>query len=194
MKKMPILIKKYWILIFISLTACIYIASILIKTPNKEIKTTPNPSSKVAEYKNLIPGISNIKNVESSLGKPIETKVLKDNLTSSKYSSSSVNRFHQIVFADGKIQIIKEVITLNDNLTSEYITKDYGDAPYILYIKNSDNPFRLYVYPQNGISYLGHPDGTLLEIWYFQPTTIDAFIKNWGENYSKTPSVGNNYY
>jgi len=59
----------------------------------------------------------------------------------------------------------------------------------VLYSQAPNASFDLFVYPANGIAYLGHSDGTILEIWYFPPVeNIDMFIENYGQGYGKEPS------
>jgi hypothetical protein len=186
------LFKKYWFVLLVFLTAVVYIVSILIKSP----KTTPVPtpvSSKTSTFGTLTPGISTIDQVNEGLGKPVNT-IATDSQTVSEYASTSKHRFHQVTFTNGVATLIKEIVSTTDDVKSDYITKDYGDAPYLLYNNEPNNYFNLYVYPQNGIAYLGHADGTVLEIWYFQPTTIDTFINTWGTGFSQTKTKDTSAY
>ena len=85
------------------------------------------------------------------------------------------------------MSLIKEIVNSNDNIDASFVTNSYGIAPNMLYEDLSNSVFNLYVYPQNGIAYLGAADGTLKEIWYFQQTKLDDFIKNWGTGFSIDP-------
>lgn len=182
MNKFSLFIKKFWFIPLVLVVAIIYIANLLVQTPKN--KPTPTLSAKAPTFKTITPGISTVDQVNSSLGKPIDTKS-ENNSIVSDYKSKSVNRFHQITSTNGTVTLIKEAVTFDQNIKSEYITNEYGDSIYILYPKSNYQYFDLHVYPSNGIAYLGHPDGTVSEIWYFQPTTIDNFLKTWGTNYSQ---------
>jgi len=85
------------------------------------------------------------------------------------------------------VVFIREIITAKDKKTTEDITSQYGNAPYTLYGPASVNGFNLYVYLDKGIAYIGHvKEPILLEIWYFQPTTIEDFQVKWAKGYSTT--------
>lgn len=187
MKKILNFIKKHWFLFLLILTSAFYFVNLSIKGPPE---TNPNvsqaPIVKVATFGTLTPGSSTANDVAKVLGSPIDTKTT-DGTTTNQYKSTNQYRFHVVTFANGVAILIKKVVNSGDNITSDPIRSTYGVAPNLLYNKLNNNPFNLFVYPAAGIAYLGHEDGTMLEIWYFQPTTIDDFIKNWGSGFSKTP-------
>jgi hypothetical protein len=184
MKKIWSFTKKYWFLPLISLAAIAYLANLLIKSPPSTTGTNSG-SQKVATYGSIAPGVSTQDQVTTALGKSTGTETINGQ-TAFQYKSTNQNRFHQVIYNNGTVSLIKEVVNSNDNIKSDYVTNQYGMAPYMLYNDQSNNYFNLYVYPSNGIAYLGHADGTVLEIWYFQPTTLDDFIKNWGTGFSET--------
>jgi hypothetical protein len=183
MNKILSFIKKFWFVPLILLIAVIYVTNLLIQAPKN--KPTPTLAAKATTFGVITPGVSTIDQVNNSLGKPINTKT-ENNSVISDYKSKSVNRFHQVTLTNGTVSLIKEIVTLDENIKSDYMTKQYGDSIYILYPKSNYQYFDLHVYPSNGIAYLGHTDGTVSEIWYFQPTTIDDFLKTWGNDYSTT--------
>ena len=184
-------IRKYWILLLVVIAFILYVANLFIKSPTQTNKTHTNtPPS--ATFKSLVPGISTPDQVAEQLGKPVSTKTVNGE-TISQYKSTNQYRFNEVIYTNGSAQLIKEIVNSNDNINADYVTNVYGVAPYMFYNTLSNNHFNLYVYPQNGIAYLGHTDGTLLEIWYFQPTTIDDFVKTWADGYSLTPPTPSGY-
>lgn len=185
-------IKKYWILFLLSFAAILYITNFVLNF-KKSPTTPPNPTpttTNTATYKTLSPGSSSQEDVNKVLGSPVKEE--KNNGTIlAEYKSSNQYRYHTVEFENNTVSIIKEVINTPDNKNSESIISVYGVAPYILYDQYPGSTFNLYVYPQNGIAYLGHKNGTtLLEIWYFKPTSIDNFISKWGQGYGKEKPVG----
>jgi len=191
MRKILSAIKKYWFITLVLIGIVFYIVNLFIKSPSSNI--SPTPIAKIASYGSLTPGVSSQNQVNASLGKPVDTKTINNQIVSD-YKSTSQNRFHQVTFTNGVATLIKEVVTSTDSIKSDLVTSTYGVAPYLLYNENTNNAFNLYVYPASGVAYLGHTDGTVLEIWYFQPTTIDDFIKNWGSGFSKTQPTGDSAY
>jgi len=191
MKKVIGFIKKYWVLLIIILAVTLYIVNLFLRGSQSNGTPTPTPNNKVATFGSLTPGTSSTTDVTNTLGRPIETKTVNGEVVS-QYKSTNQYRFHEVVFTNDTAKLIKEIVNTNDKINSDFITNTYGVASNILYEQLANSTFNLYVYPANGIAYLGHTDGTVLEIWYFEPTTIDKFITDWGQGYSNTPFTDTN--
>jgi outer membrane protein assembly factor BamE (lipoprotein component of BamABCDE complex) len=144
-------------------------------------------SQKQAEFNDLKPGKSTKKKVEEELGNPITTEQKEEQEISEYKSSSEVNK-HRVIYKDGKAIFINETVTIEDKKNFQPIIDEFGPAPHILYKGSmAVAGFGLYVYPENGIAYIGNPagDGVILEIWYFEPTTINEFKSTWATGYSE---------
>jgi len=181
--------KKITILTIISLSFLIFI---VIKINNnkqnpivQEIPTS-TPVNKIADFNEIIPGKTSLERINELLGKPLNSTISGE-LNVSVYKSTNQYRNHKVYSKDGLAELVVEEV-INGSKTSNDIRKIYGIAPEMLYEKTLSSVFNLYIYPSNGIAYLGHEDGGILEIWYFVPTTIDDFISKWGSDYSKEPS------
>lgn len=134
-----------------------------------------------ADFETLIPGISQKNEAIEKLGEPLND-INSDTL---KFESNNPNLPTQVVAEDQTIIFIKEIITAEDNKTSEEIISKYGVAPYTLFGSDSVNGFNLYAYPEKGLAYLGHiKEPIVLEIWYFQPTSFNNFKQKWASDYS----------
>ncbi len=190
MTKIISFFKKFWILILVILAAILYLLNIIIKGNAPTTPQTP-PSATVTPFKSLIPGVSTEDQVATALGRPVSSKTI-DNQKISDYRSTNQYRFHEVVFTNGKAILIKEIVNSTDNKEADSIKTILGEPDYTLYSKLENDPFNLYVYPEKGLAYIGHPDGTLLEIWYFESTTIENFIADWGQDYSATKIENNN--
>lgn len=178
-------IKKYWVLILIAVMLILVVVDKFIIPDKKTSQNTPTPkSNRVAEYKSIQPGKSTLEEINSLLGYPIEQSE-KDGVTIAEYKSSSNYRNNIVTVQNGVATLIKEIVTAIDNKKSQDIIQEYGDAPFMLYDQKPSSTFNLYVYPTNGIAYVGHEDGTLLEVWYFQPIDIDTFMSTWAKGYSR---------
>lgn len=177
-------IKKYWLLILLGIIPILFIINKALETKLTEIPPSSPPTSNVASYKSLIPGESTENDVNNLLGYPVKVDQT-DSVKIAEYKSTNPYRNHIVEFENKQISLIKEVVNKEDNKNADSIKSKYGLAPYILYNQYPTSTFNLYVYPKNGIAYLGHEDGTLLEIWYFKPIEIDEFINKWGKGYGK---------
>ncbi|QQG41900.1 MAG: hypothetical protein HYV90_01145 [Candidatus Woesebacteria bacterium] len=185
MKKIVSFFKKYawvWIIVIV-LVAIIGDAYLTRKIDTPSPSPTPTPRS--SSYKNIVPGVSTEEELNKILGTPLKTTINGTEKTD-EYKATTGLRRHIAIIQRGKVVFIKEVVTTKDTSKASDIIAVYGTAPNILYSKYPNATFDLYVYPANGIAYLGHKDGGLLEIWYFQPTTLDDFSSTWGKDYSQT--------
>lgn len=184
--------RKIFLLTFVSVISLIFIF-VKVNSNKKDADTIQNQtniSSEVATFKDIAPGNTyKEEDINKILGIPVSS-TLSGEVKINNYPSSNEYRTNDIEFINGEVDFIKEVVNLDDNRTAEDIRKIYGVTEYILYENVSDSYFNLYVYPKNGIAYLGHNDGTILEIWYFNPTEINTFKSKWASNYSNKPFTG----
>jgi hypothetical protein len=184
MKKILLIIKKYWFLPLISLAAIAYIANLLIKSSTPANPLTP--SSQEASFGSITPGIATQNDVNKILGMPLKT-TQQQGQTINEYKSSVNLLPHTAYFTNNTLTVFKEIVSSVDKKDSSSITNIYGVAPNVLYSKSPNSSFNLYVYPSNGLAYIGHVDGTLLETWYFQPTTIENFMSKLAPDYLLSP-------
>lgn len=183
MKKFLIFIKNFWILILIILAVTLSVINRLFATKQPQV-STPTPASKVvANYKSITPGTTTQDKVNELLGFPIKTEDQNGSLIA-EYRSSNENRNNIVVYENGIASLIKEMVISSSDKSASSITGQFGTAQYILYDSDPTAVFSLHVYPSNGIAYLGASDETLLEVWYFKPTSISDFINTWGQGYS----------
>lgn len=188
--------KKNWKYIVILIAVLFFV---IISKPYKEKKdqistSSPIPaSSKTAEFKGIKPGESDIEKVNSILGLPIKSESLKNQETFF-YETSNQYINHEVSMKNNSVGIIREKIIFGNETNADTIREQYGIAPFVLYEQAPSSVFDLYVYPKNGIAFIGHVDGTLLEIWYFEQTNINDFISNWGQGYSENEYKGQVQY
>lgn len=157
----------------------------LSKKPEYRPDSTAGPSA--PSFRSLTPGVSTKKQVADQLGAVIEEVKLGEG-TLASYLSNNPNFPHQVAFEDEKAIFIKEIVTMKDNKRANDIQQQFGPPTDRLYNSASSNSnFFLFVNPQSGFAYIGHPDGTLLEVWYFQPTSLEDFREKWAPSYSLQP-------
>lgn len=188
MDKFRAFVKKYfWVFIFIIVIVSV-IGDAYLQSRSKQPKPTPTPVAQRASYKSIVPGVSTEADLTKLLGTPIKTTINGSQKTD-LFKSTSELRNHIAIVQGENVSFFKEIVSAHDTTTAKDIIDIYGAPPNTLYSKLPNSTFNLYVYPANGIAYLGHTDGTLLEIWYFQPTSIGEFITTWGTDYSFQPST-----
>jgi len=171
---------KILLILLVFVFAFLYIKGQLNKSAKISIPKTG------ASYKTLTPGISSKSDAIKEFGAPING----EGSSALLFGSDNPNFPHQVALQEDKVEFIKQIITAKDKENANEIKALYGDPPYILYGEYSASGFNLYVYPDKGIAYIGHPkEGILLEIWYFTPTTIEDFRSKWAKNYYDSPPL-----
>lgn len=175
-------------LILLSLIATIFIISKVYNNSLGSLGTpAPSPFSIQIDFQKIIPGVSSKDDVISLLGTPL---VERGNTI--EYKSSSPNFNHQVIFDQEKVSFVKEIVTLKEKDTkkAQDIIKIYGEPKKMLYGPDAEAGFYLFVYPESGVAYIGHPEsGMLLEIWYFPPTTTEDFINKYAQGYSENRQI-----
>ena len=178
------------VLFLISLISILYIY-LKVSKSSKKPTVTPTPivqgTDQVASFKEITPGITSLDRVNELLGYPVDAK-LSGNQEIDSYKTDNPNRFNTVISENGQVKMVREEMT-EVNQKADEIRKTYGIAPFVLYSKDPSSVFDLFVYLKNGIAFKGHSDGTVLEIWYFEPMdSIDKFILTWAKDYSKEKS------
>lgn len=192
MMKIISFIKHYtWVWIIVLVLFAVIGDAIL--TQKQKQPPSPTPIPKIASYNSITPGVNTKTDLDRLLGSPLRT-IKQEDQTRLEYKSTNVNRPHIAFERNGVVELIKEIVNSTDKKTVSDIVSVYGEPTHTLYSKNPNNTYNLYVYSQNGIAYLAHADGTLLEIWYFIPMTIEDFVKNWAPDYSESTPPPNQYY
>jgi hypothetical protein len=182
MKKILGILWKYKYFLFISLVIIIYV--VYTETGSVQEKTQTEIKDQGVAYESIIPGEDSESELIETFGNEISSEET-DSQKVNEYESTSPVRNHQAIIENEKVSFIKQIISVNDALTSKDLTDEHGIPEFMLYDKTSPNSsFFLFVYPGKGLAYLGHDDGTLLEVWYFPPTNITDFINKWANDYS----------
>lgn len=145
--------------------------------------TKPLPSSEVGgnlKPNSIVPGISTEEEVTQELGQPT---IIEGGVSQFKSNHPVFN--NQATFSEeGELVFFKEIITFKKEREMSDITNTFGKPPYELFGESSSFGDNLFVYPEQGIAFVGNTLGeTLTEVWYFKPTNIADFMNTWGEGW-----------
>jgi hypothetical protein len=183
-------ISKRRVIIFSVVIGIFVLLGILLNNSEKPINNEGELTLDQAPvYNDLKLGLSTKDEVINKLGEPLNTQ-LKVNQELLEYESNNPNFNNEVYLQDNKIYFIKEFVTLEDDKKIPSIKNVYGNPDKVLYGPGSGVGFYLYVYPEDGIAYVGHDkSGILLEIWYFTPVTYEEFKFNYAKDYSETRPI-----
>lgn len=133
-------------------------------------------------WSEILPGKSTKEDVVKKLGEPISTTE-----NSLLYKSTSATRNNQITLNANQVELVKQMVTPQDKITTQTLIQKYGIGTNVLYGPDSPNGINLFVYVNRGFAYLGNPiTESVIEIWYYPPTTLENFNNKYAQEYSST--------
>lgn len=177
--------------IFVSIVIIIIVGllSVLYLIGKRNINQNKNIPDNIAlspaqNWNKITPGKSTKEDVIKEFGDPISST--EDLLT---YKSSSPARDNQITIQNNQVDLIKQMITSADKISTKSLTQKYGISSDMLYGPESPNGINLFVYANKGVAYLGNPlTEDVIEVWYFPPTILKDFKSKYAQGYSSTLS------
>ncbi len=164
-------VRKEWLLLTLgTLSVFIFIISYV-----SHQSPAPKTVSSSTSWQGVSPGITTKSQLETILGKPIKSET-KDNKVIYYYQSSNQYRPNTIDLANDKVTLIKEqIIGPNRPNLQDYITK-YGQSEGLLYGQYGAIAPGSFWGPQGLLVFAGQNDGSILEIWYFPPISLNQFL------------------
>ena len=140
-------------------------------------KTTPKQNPDAEAWQNKIyPGVTSVTGLEQALGPPLK-KTAKDNKIQYFYGTANEYRPHEVEIESEKVTLVKEqVLSSEDKSLREYIDT-LGPEEAKLYGAVSSYTPGFFWGNKGIIVFAGQFDQTIIEIWYFKPSTLDEFLK-----------------
>ena len=166
----------------ISLIAIFSILAALVLISVLALKNLGRPT-----WKGLVPGQSTKNEIEKKLGQPSETS-LQDGKELLRYPSSNQFRKDTLVLENNQLSLVKEeVINKEKGNLKDYLQR-FGKPDLEGYGPYSEAGFKVYVFAKDGVAVVANPvDGTIIQMWYFKPTTLTVFKSTIGQGISDSP-------
>lgn len=176
--------KKYWFLVLLAFVATSLVI-INLFLPKKETGPATPTVNQESIWKGIIPGQTSQEQLINVLGAP-DPKLSDFSTNTLAYPRQEGARPNEVIVEQETVSLIKEKVVVG--IYSD-IKQKHGPSVADFYGPEQDAGFKLYVYNQKGFAVLASEgDGAILEIWHFQPTTIDKFLENsWAINLSTKP-------
>lgn len=154
-------------------------------------KAVPSPAPLVYhEWKGVIPGKSLVVDLKKFLGEPMEVAT-QDGKSILSFLPEEGGPPHQVATENNVVGLIREQYYGADKL--EDLKKKYGPPDGELFGPYQDMGFKVFVFPVAGVAAVSSTqDGTTIEVWYFEPTTLPGFLEKWGKiaGVGPTPKQG----
>lgn len=156
-------------------TLSIAIFSVSVLSFVKREKAPPPPPPGTPWQQSIYAGQTTKQELEAKLGSPQKIDQLEDGI-SYQYPTDDEFRPDKVEIKDDTVSIIKQqVIDQENGNLDEYLNK-YSKPDKILYGKyGSIAPGHFW--GNTGLLVFGNAhDSTIVEIWYFAPTTLESFL------------------
>lgn len=175
------LIKNYWLIILLSLTATFLGLGKLYLS----LRPPVVPQTYDNTWNGMTPGITSIDDL-SRFGNPVKAEKTTDGTDVFNYNSEVGDLKNKIYLKEGKVGLIKEQIWNKESLQG--LKTKYGNPQGEYFGEYSVANYKVYLYPTQGLAVIAHiDDGFILEKWYFQPMTMQEFLSSWGKELTTEP-------
>lgn len=169
-------LRKYFIFIFLAFVATsLFTVKFFL---SEQTKSPPNQGVSPLSWKGIVPGKTTTDEAERTLGKPVSLERADIN-TILKYETVVGGPPHTVVVENQIVGLIKERFSGSETLDD--LRKQYGNPDGEFWGPYKEVGFKLFVFSSRGVAVLANRlDGVVLEVWYFEPATLDGFLKKWG--------------
>ena len=171
-------LQKYWLFIILALAATILVAlHFLIEPPPTP---EPEPKKPASSWESITPGKTTESELVNVLGQPssVQTEENKKTLTFIPQGGGPDDR---ITISGNRVVITKRMYYGEETL--ETLKTKYGEPEGAFFGPYQNIGAKVYVFPKNGIAIIASTyDGTIIDIWNFNPATLPVFLSEWGQD------------
>lgn len=168
------IVKSETLLIFLGLISTTLFFAAIYSFTHK--KTPQNQTPQIAWQDDIRAGVTTRNELESKLGPPLKSQAIENGQTL-VYPSTNEVRPHEVDITGNTISTIKEQVIADEKGSLPGYIQKYGQPEQIIYGKH-DTIAPGHFWGQNGLLIFANDhDGTIIEIWYFKPTTIGNFLQ-----------------
>jgi len=167
-------LKSEGLLIFFGIIA-LFLVLLTVSNFSKALPEDINEiNDQVAWQGNLYPGTTTQTQLIKSIGNPIESQS-NQNGDILFYQTNDQFRKHEITISNGIVSTIKEQIIGNEAGDLNFYINKYG-TPKILYGKHGTFAPAHFWEKEGLIVFANINDKTIIEIWYFQPSSLSQIL------------------
>lgn len=179
-------LRKYFIFIFLAFVATsLFTVKLFL---SEQTKSPPNQGVSPLSWKGIVPGKTTIDETENILGAPASSEKAGTGIVL-KYETGVGGPPHTVVVEDQTVGLIKERFVGDEALDD--FKKQHGNPDGEFWGPYKEVGFKFFVFSLRGVAVLANQlDGVVLEVWYFEPTTLDGFLKKWGVGLETEPKTG----
>ena len=177
-------IRDYWYVFVFGFFAIILIFAQAIKLLTPQIPIQENT------WNNITPGYSTTQNMVEILGQPISQEQTDFGVRYSYESEFPTIPTKVETNLKQKVVFIKQRVAYDPELTLNKLQQNYGNFDFEINVPESHGAIKAFVFLQKGVAVIAHiADQSIEQVWYFEPTSKEKFLQNWGQNLSDQEST-----
>jgi len=138
-------------------------------------KKSGEQEGSIAWKNNIIAGETTKDKLIKSLGQPLKIEAA-DNQVSYFYDSGNKYRPHEVELSEDQVNLIKEQVVGDERGKLSYYLQKYGEPQATVYGRHGDFAPGHFWQAVGLLVFANTNDGTIVEIWYFQPQDLQNFL------------------
>lgn len=146
-------------------------------------------------WRNIQVGSDTKEEVIGKLGSPLSATTSAAGWEQLDFQSTNQYWPHEVFFQKDKSTLVRErLLDPKSGELQTYITQ-YGSPDEVMNNSLSGLEFYLHVFASSGIAVNANPStGTVFEVWYFPPTTLEKFKQTYATEIGYYPEQNENRY
>ncbi len=171
-------LQKYWLFVILALAATILVAlRFLIGPPPQEETKQQKP---VSSWESITPGKTTEGELITTFGQSKSTQT-EDSQKTLTFTPQTGGPDDRIIIKGNVVGLTKRIYYGQETLTT--LKAKYGEPEGEFFGPYQNIGAKVFVFPKNGIAVIASTyDGTIIEIWNFQPSILAEFLTLWGKD------------
>lgn len=182
MKNVLFFLRRRW---YLGLLLLLLLLALVFRILTSQLPTASQP---VTTWNGIIPGKTTLDEIRAKLGQESGRRQV-DGQTIIEYKSAYPDFPNDIYTTDNVAGLVRQRIPPDKSNTYSDFLSSLGKEDLIVYTSEFEELFPLYVFLKKGIAVGVGPNGILMEIWYFAPTTQEDFLSKYGSLFSTSVPV-----
>lgn len=168
------LLKKYWFVFGLFLVVIVLLL-IKIYLPD-QVSKTPKLT-----WRGVVPGKEKVDSLITKLGRPQNQSYENGKLALEYVKGEEIESL--VYVQNNTVDLVKDYSSRNKKLSD--FENEFGKPEEEFYGPHQSAGFKVFVFAPTGVAVIAKPEtGTVIEVWYFEPTNLQTFLSRWGTGFT----------
>ena len=169
-------LKRYWFLGVLFLVALmLFLLKIFFDNLSQQGRTP------LSSWRGVVPGKDKAEGLVNKLGAP-RRQTFEDGKLALEYVRGE--ELESLVYIQNNtVDLVRDYSSRDKKLA--VFKNEFGRPEGEFYGPHAAAGFKVFVFASDGTAAIAKPDtGTVIEVWYFEPTSLQNFLSRWGTNFT----------